>query len=334
MKQRDVVIVGAGPAGLAAAMYTQPDGWNTLVFESRWVGGQGAIAYTVRNYPGFLAGDGAVLMDNMEKQVTASSPASFGVELRRERVSSINGDKMTVKTEVDEYQAKAIILATGSKMQRLGVPGEDRLFGKGVSYYAKLDVKRFAGKKVMVVGGGNTTAKSALLAKSEGQAGEVTLVHRRESLRTYASMLKLLQNQGVNISFNTEVKEIKGGDTVNSVITLNNKANTQAEVDVDWIVVCVGTEPDVDLAKKAGITVVGHFIKVDARMMTNRTGIFACGEIVGSHCHLVNAAADGASAGMAASEYLAMDLVRNGRMFEGAKNGKYADEYLQMIKQG
>ncbi len=332
MEQRDVIIIGAGPAGLAAAMYTQPDGWTTLVLESRWVGGQGAIAYTVRNYPGFPSGDGAILMENMEKQVTSPPPAGFGAELRREMVLSFDSNKRIVTTEENEYQARAIILATGSTMQRLGVLGENQFVGKGISYYAKLDSDKFNGKKVLVVGGGNTTAKSALVAKNEGQASEVTLVHRRESLRTYSPMLKLLQNQGINISYNTEVKEIKGEEMVTSVITVNNKTNTETEIPIDWIVVCVGTEPDIELALNAGMEMANGFVKTDNQMMTSKPGIFACGEIAGSHRHLINAAADGASVGMAASEYLALELVKNGEMFEGAKNGKYANEYLQMIK--
>ncbi len=332
MEQKDVIIIGSGPAGLAAAMYTQPDGWGTLVLESRWVGGQGTIAYTVRNYPGFPPGDGTVLMENMEKQVTSPPPAGFGTELRKEMVLSIDSNKLMVTTEANEYQARAIILATGSTMQRLGALGEDRFVGKGVSYYAKLDSDKFKGKNVLVVGGGNTTAKSALVAKNEGQASEVTLVHRRQSLRTYPPMLKLLQNQGINISYNTEVKEIKGEEMATSVVTVNNKTNTETEIPIDWIVVCVGTEPDIELALNAGMEMVNGCVKTDSQMMTSKPGIFACGEVAGSHRHLVNAAADGASAGMAASEYLALELVKNGQVFEGAKNGKYADEYLQTIE--
>ena len=329
MVEKDVVIIGAGPAGLSAAIYTQLDGWSTLVLEANWVGGQGAIAYTVMNYPGFLPDDGALLMQNMEKQVTSAPPSGVGAELRQERVLSIDADQRIVTTDANQYRAKAIIIATGSTMQRLGVPGEERFIGKGISYYAKRDINSFTGKKVLVVGGGNTTAKSALVAK--GEASSIILVHRRESLRAYPLMVKRLQKEGIEIRYNTEVKEIKGGDKVEAAILVNNKTGEEEEIAVDWIVLCIGTEPDTELAREAGIEVAGGFVKIDDRMMTSKAGIFAGGEITGTERHLISAAAAGASAGMAVSEYLALEKVRNGEMFEGSINGKYADEYLAML---
>jgi len=330
MEEREVIIVGGGPAGLSAAIFTQLDGWSTLVLEGSWVGGQGAIAYTVSNYPGFPPGDGAVLMENMEKQVTLAPPAGVGAELRRERVVGLNAADRIVTTEVNEYKAQAIILASGSTMQKLGVPGEDRFVGKGISYYAKRDVNQFTGKKVLVVGGGNTTAKSALLAKTV--ASEVTLIHRRESLRAYPPMTKRLQKEGVQIWYNTELKEVKGGDCVETAVLSNNKTGEQKEISIDCIVVCVGTEPDTRLAQEAGLEMAGASVVINKKMMTSRPGIFACGEITGSERHLITAASEGASTGMAVSEYLALEKVKRGEMFEGAKNGKYADEYLAMLR--
>ena len=329
MEEREVIIVGGGPAGLSAAIFTQLDGWSTLVLEGSWVGGQGAIAYTVSNYPGFPPGDGAVLMENMEKQVTSAPPAGVGAELRRERVVSLNAEDRIVATEVNQYKAQAIILATGSTMQQLGVPGEDSFAGKGVSYYAKRDVNQFSGKKVLVVGGGNTTAKSVLLAKTV--ASEVTLIHRRESLRTYPVMTKRLQKEGVQVWYNTELKEIKGGDHAETAVVSDNKTGEQKEIAVDWIVICVGTEPDTRLVQEAGLEMTGTFVIINKKMMTSKSGIFACGEITGSERHLITAASEGASVGMAVSEYLALEKVKRGETFEGAKNGKYADEYLAML---
>jgi thioredoxin reductase (NADPH) len=329
VEERDVVVIGAGPAGLSAAIFTQLDGWSTLVLEGSWVGGQGAIAYTVSNYPGFPPGDGAALMENMEKQVTSAPPAGIGAELRRERVVSLNARGRIVTTEANQYKAQAIVIATGSTMQQLGVPGEERFAGKGVSYYAKRDVNQFSGKKVLVVGGGNTTAKSALLAKTV--TSEVTLVHRRESLRTYPVMTKRLQKEGVQIWYNTELKEIKGGDRVETAVVSNNKTGEQKEIAVDWVVICVGTEPDTRLAQEAGLEMDGNYVRVNRQMMTSNLGVFACGEITGSERHLITAASEGASTGMAVSEYLAVEKVKRGEMFEGAKNGKYADEYLAML---
>ncbi|MBN2186806.1 MAG: FAD-dependent oxidoreductase [Dehalococcoidia bacterium] len=329
MEKEDVVIVGAGPAGLSAAIFTQLDGWSTLVLEANWVGGQGTIAYTVNSYPGFPPGDGAVLMNYMEKQVSSPPPDGVGAELKRESVLSIDTKNLVVTTEAHQYQAKAIILATGSTMQKLGVPGEDKFVGKGISYYAKRDYKQFAGKKVLVVGGGNSTAKSALVAKSK--ANEVILVHRRESLKAYPAMTKRLQKEGIDIWYNTEVREIRGNSQVKTAVVINNETAEQKELAIDWVIICVGTEPNTKLVQETGIEMEGRFIKVDSQMRTNIEGIFACGEITPGHRHLITAAAEGASAGMAASEYLALQMVKKGEMFEGAKNGKYASEYLAML---
>jgi len=329
MVERDVIIVGAGPAGLSAAIFTQIDGWSTLVLEANWVGGQGAIAYTVSNYPGFPPSDGEMLMSYMAKQVTSPPPNGVGAELRQEEVLSLDSKNLVVTTEENQYQAKVIILATGSTMQKLGVPGEDKFVGNGVSYYARRDYNQFSGKKVLVVGGGNSTAKSALVAK--GEANEVTLVHRRGSLRAYPAMIKRLQKEGIDIWYNTEVKEIKGSDNVEAAVVTDNRTNQEKEIAIDWVIICVGTEPNTKLAHEVGIEMEGKFVKVDNQMRTNREGIFACGEITPGHRHLITSASEGASAGMAASEYLALEMIKKGEIFEGAKNGKYADEFLAML---
>ncbi len=328
MEKRDVVIVGAGPAGLSATIFARLDGWDTLVLEGNWVGGQAAIAHTVGNYPGFPPGEGTVLIDNMEKQATAMPPAGVGAELRHERALRLDADNLIVATDVSQYRATAVVLATGSTMRRLGIPGEDRLLSNGLTYYARHHVDDFAGKRVLVVGGGNTTAKSALMAKAT--ASEVTLVHRREALRAYPAMVKRLLKEGVEIVYSSELRELRGDDAVESVLLFNNKTGAKEERAIDWVIVCTGTEPDTELARESGIELSGNLVKVDERMMTAKPGVFACGEITGCDKHLITAASQGATAGMAVSEYVALQAVKRGEMFDGTRNGKYADEYLSM----
>ena len=127
------------------------------------------------------------------------------------------------------------------------------------------------------------------------------------------------------------LKEIRGSNKVEAAVVLNNKTAEQKEVAIDWVSICVGTEPNTKLAQEAGMEMEGKFVKVDSQMRTNKEGIFACGEITPGQRHLVTSASEGASVGMAASEYLALEMVKKGEMFEGAKNGKYASEYLAML---
>lgn len=328
MEERDVIIIGAGPAGLTASIFTRLDGWSTLILESEWVGGQGRIAYTVGNYPGFIQGDGAILMENMLKQVKG-----LGAEVRMEKVLNIDADKKSVETNRNRYKSNTIILATGSVMQSLNIPGEEKFSGKGVSYYAKKDYIKFGGKRVVVIGGGNVAAKSAILAKKEGDASEVKLLHRRGSLRMYPPIKNKLEKIGLEILYNTEVLEVKGESVVESIRIKDNRAGKEEEIPVDWLVICTGTVPDNELARVSGLKMCGDFVEVDSKNMTNKAGIFACGEITGCDNHLINVASEGALCGKAVSEFLAMELVKRGERFEGARNGKYFEEYLEMNEQ-
>lgn len=185
-------------------------------------------------------------------------------------------------------------------------------------------------KKVLAVGGGNTTVKAVTLAKST--ASDVVWIHRRDSMRAYPKMVKRLEKEGTKILYNTELKEIKGTNRVERAVLVNNKTGKRDELAVDWIVICVGTEPNTELARKANIKIKGKYVEVNGNLMTNKEGIFACGEITGCERHVITSASSGASAGMAVSEYLALEKIRRGEIFEGAINGKYAEDYLEMLK--
>jgi len=126
-------------------------------------------------------------------------------------------------------------------------------------------------------------------------------------------------------------KKIMGNGKVDSAVVVNNLSGEKKEIPVDWVVICVGTEPDTRVAREAGLEIKGGLVTINDKMMTSKQGIFACGEVSGADRHLISCAASGASAAMAASEYLALEMVRKGEMFKGAINGKYADEYLAML---
>jgi thioredoxin reductase (NADPH) len=326
---KDAIIVGAGPAGLSAAIFTVLDGWNTLILEGDWLGGQGAIAYTVANYPGFPPGDGALLIANMQQQVFSSPLSRSKAELKYEKAVNLDPDELVVATANNQYSGKAIILATGSAMQPLGIAGESTFIGKGVSYYAVRDAERFAGKKVLAVGGGNAAAKNALVAKST--ASEVTLVHRGHSLRAHPALLRKLHKEGVTIKYDTQVKALTGRERLTNAILANIETKAEEELPADWVVICVGTVPNTELARRAGLEMTGEFVTVDEQRRTSKRGIFACGEVTPGSRHLITSTAEGSTAGMSVSEYLALEMVRRGEMFEGVRNGKYAEEYLAAL---
>ena len=205
---------------------------------------------------------------------------------------------------------------------------EERYSGRGVRCAVR-DVDKLAGKRVLVIGGGNSTVKSALLAKNAG--ADVTLIHRRESLRAYPAMVKKAAGRRRCHTLQRRGEGHKRREQVETVLVTDSKTGGVSERAVDWLVICVGTQPDTELARRAGLEMHGSYVRVDRKMMTSKPGVFACGEITGGERHLITAAGEGALAGMAASEYLALEKVRRGEMFAGAKNGKYADEYLAML---
>ena len=280
MEHWDVIIVGAGPAGLTAGIYSARSGLKTLVLEEKTSGGAAADTPLVDNYPGFPEGiGGRDLTDRMAKHCS-----KVGAEIRElEEVAELElGDeKNIVKTDRTAYAASVVIIASGCHYRMLGVPGESEFRGRGVSYCALCDGAFFKRRKVVVVGGGNSAAVSAIYLSN--LASDVKLAHRRSQLRAEKALEEDLHTQGVKILWNTELKEIAGDKKVVEAILLNNKTGETTVMDVDGVFIQVGEVPNSEFAKEAGIAVdEGGYMIVDDRQRTSIDGVYAAGDVTRS----------------------------------------------------
>jgi len=277
MENWELIIIGAGAAGLTAGIYGARSGLNTLILEEKMAGGTTADAPIIENYPGFQSISGRELI---QKMVTHCR--GVGVEIRElEKVVSLDlkGEKKIVKTQKTAYEAKAVIIACGTHYRELGVQGEKEFRGRGVSYCGICDGPLFKGKRVLVVGGGNSAAITALYIAE--LASEVKLSHRKDMLRAEEALVKALkQKESVEILWNTELKEIKGEKTVNKVRLFNNRAGDMKEIAVDGVFIQVGEAPNSQQARKAGVNVDREgYIIADVRQRTNIAGVYAAGDV-------------------------------------------------------
>ncbi len=275
MENWDLIVIGAGPAGLTAGIYAGRSELRTLVLEEKMPGGEAAVTPLIENYPGFEHISGPELIEKMTAHCK-----KFGAQINElEKVVSLDlkSQQKIVKTDKATYSASAIILATGTHYRLLNVPGEKEFQGKGVSYCALCDGAFFKNKKVIVVGGGNSAAVSASYLLNI--AANVRLVHRRDQLRAERAYAAALKSQNVEFLWNSEVKEIKGDDFVKSIVLQNNKSGEVRELKVDGVFVQVGEVPNTKFVKEAGVTVdKDSYIVVDSRTRTNILGVFAAGD--------------------------------------------------------
>lgn len=276
MEHWDLIIVGAGPAGLTAGLYGARSGLKTLVLEEKTPGGQAAETPLVENYPGFKSISGQNLIDKMTEHCKKTGAKVN--ELEKVAELDLKGEKKIVKTNKTTYTASALIIASGSHYRTLGVLGENEFRGRGVSYCAVCDGAFFKGRKVLVVGGGNSAAVSAIYLAN--LASDVKLAHRKSQLRAEGALVKDLQTQKVEILWNMELKEIKGDVKVRSAILTNNKTGETKEINVDGVFVQVGEVSNSQFAKEAGIEVdERNYIVIDARQRTNIRGVYAAGDV-------------------------------------------------------
>lgn len=299
----DVIIIGAGSAGYAAGIYATRFGLRTLLI-GKEPGGQTNEAYEVDNYPGFLNISGIDLMTKFKEHAE-----KLGAELVVSEAIDVGkkGENFVVKTKDKEHEGKAVILATGSKKRKLGLPNEKELTGKGVAYCATCDAMFFNDKIVGVTGGGNSAVKSALLLAE--YAKKVYLVYRREKKDMRAMpywVKKAEENDKIEMIFRSVPKEIKGKEKLESVVF--EKDGKDLEIKMDGLFVEIGTDPENSLAKKLGVSLDEQGkIKVEKDMSTNVEGVFAAGDITnGSNGmeQIVTSCAEGSIAAESAYNYV------------------------------
>jgi thioredoxin reductase (NADPH) len=297
--KNDVVIVGGGPAGLAAGIYTERSGLRTAVLERDALGGQVATTPIVENYPGFAQVGGKTLVDIM-----VSHALQYVQIYPGESVLDIQpGDPIIVQTSRRKFETRAVLLATGAKHRHLGVPGEERLAGRGVSYCSTCDGPLFRDKKVIMVGGGNSAVTEALHLFHLGI--DVTLVHRRDKLRAQDFLAKQLFDNNIPVLWNAEVKEIRGKERVEEVLLIDNRSGKESVFKTNGVFIAIGYEPSVELAKKLGVELnEDGFIKHDERHRTNIPGIYSAGDVEGGYKQIVTASGQGSAAAISIFEDL------------------------------
>ena len=298
----DVVIIGGGPAGLTAGIYTSRDKLYTLIIDKGIIGGNINNADSIDNYPGFPEGiNGPELAELMHRQAEKYGLKSITAEVT---AIYIEGESRVIKTTGGDFMAKAVIIAGGSDKVKMGIPGEKEFTGRGVSYCTTCDGPFFRNKKVVVIGGGNSAIYEAMhLIKF---ASSISLIHRRDKLRATAILQdKALAETKIEFILNTIVKSIEGKDFVQKLLLENVKTGKQSILETDGVFVSIGLKPNTDYLKDLlPLDKQGHII-TDEHMSTNIAGIFATGDIrSGSIRQVTTAVGDGTVAALSAKKFI------------------------------
>ncbi|MFO7610910.1 MAG: thioredoxin-disulfide reductase [Clostridia bacterium] len=299
----DVIILGAGPAGLSAAIYTARSKLYTIVIDRGLPGGQVATTYTVENYAGTDGPiEGPALMENMVKQAE-----SFGagiIELKEVTGIDLNGSVRHVSTEDTDYYAKSVIIATGAQPRHLTVARADELQGKGIHYCATCDGALYQGAEILVVGGGNSAVEEAVnLSKF---ASKITLVHILDSFTaTKAGQNALFRNPKINVSWSSEIVELIGEKFLEKVVIKNRKSGKKTTIDAEGIFAFIGMIPRTELFKGSVDMDEKGYILTDENMETSIPGVYACGDVRRKSIRqIANAVGDGAVAAIFAEKYI------------------------------
>ena len=300
----DVIIVGSGPAGLAAAIYAQRAKLSTLVLEKEYMsGGQVLNTYEVDNYPGLPGVGGFELGMKFREHAEKLGTQFVNVEVRHMGLED-EGRIKVLYTDAEEYRARTVVLAMGARHRQLGVPGEQELTGMGVSYCATCDGAFFKGRTVAVVGGGDVAVEDALFLARV--CAKVYLIHRRDELRAAAVLQEAWKKcENVEFIWNSEVQEIAGEDHVDCLKLINNKEKTERILDVDGVFIAVGTIPNTGNITNLLHLDKNNYIVASEDGKTEIPGIFAAGDLRTKQLRqIVTAVSDGANAITSVQEYL------------------------------
>jgi len=303
MQKGKIVIMGSGPAGLTAALYTARADYRPLVISGNQLGGQISITSEVENYPGFPEGTtGPELVEKMQKQAE-----KFGARILIDEVTEVefrNGPPFILKTYGDGFEADVVIVTTGASPKRLEVRGEEALIGRGVSYCATCDGFFFRGKDVVVVGGGDTAIEESIFLTRF--ANRIQVIHRRDELRAGEALKKrAFASEKISFIWDTVVEEVLGENKVEAVRVRNVKTGEARKIATDGIFVFVGHYPNSDLFQGQLEMDERGYLITDERMMTSVPGIFAAGEIQDPiFRQIATSVGQGCAAGMMAERWL------------------------------
>ncbi len=304
MEKERVVIIGSGPAGLTAALYTARAQLNPLVIVGNQLGGQISITAEVENYPGFPDPDltGPELVDKMYRQAER-----FGSRYEYDEVVEVDfskGSPFYIKTNGKEYEAESVIVTAGAWPRRLGIPGEDELIGRGVSFCATCDGFFFRGKDVVVVGGGDSALEEGLFLTKFAE--KVRVIHRRDELRAGPALTKrAFANEKIEFIWDTVVDEIKGNGMVSEIDVTNVKTQESKRLKTDGVFIYIGHYPNSKfLEGQLAMDELGYVI-ADERMRTSVDGVFAAGEIQDSmYRQIATSVGQGCAAAMQCEKWL------------------------------
>ncbi|MBI5518577.1 MAG: thioredoxin-disulfide reductase [Desulfovibrio sp.] len=301
MEKRELVIIGAGPAGLSAAIYGRRAGLDTLVLEKGRPGGQILSTNRVENYPGILDGTGTGLADAFRAHAELFKAEIRSVSVQRLEVRG--GEKIVTLKDGREIAAGAVILATGAAFRKQGCPGEKKYTGMGVSYCAVCDAAFFEDLDVAVIGGGNTAVEEACYLT--GFASKVYLIHRRDEFRADRLVVDCaLANPKIEPVMDSVLESIEGGDMVERIVVRNVKTNERRTIELSGVFIFIGLLPNTGFLGDL-LRTDGGWIVTDDRLATSVPGIFAAGDVRTTPLRqVVTAAGDGARAAMSAYGYL------------------------------
>ncbi len=297
----DTIIIGTGPAGMTAGIFTARREMKTLII-GKEAGGQMIWASEIENYPGFKSINNVDLITKMQEQVTA-----LGVEIKSDEVkeiSKLTDESFVLKTEHEEFKTKTVIIAMGLSPRRLAIPGEEELAGKGVSYCANCDGPFFKNKIVAVVGGGNSALDAAEFLSRV--ASKVYLIHRRQEFRAFQILVdEVKSKKNVDMILDSEVKEIIGSSKLEKIKIINNKTGKVKELAMDGLFIEIGRIAHTDLVAHLVERDKRDQIIIDEKCQTKTKGVFAAGDVTqGIYKQITIACGQGTIAALAAYEYL------------------------------